>query len=166
MVKAKKIGINVPYLMNIDYESKKIYMQYIDNSLKLRDFLNEFAKNVEKPVIFEMMGLVGSLIAKLHDADIIHGDLTTSNLMIKSEDYSNMKKIDDYAIYVIDFGLSYQKNTVEDKAVDLYVLERAFLSSHPNQESEFEAILKGYEKSAYKGPLIIAKLSDGIFFCY
>ena len=161
MVKARKLGLDVPYLMNIDYDTKKIYMQYIEKAIKLRDFLQEYAKNLDQTIVIEMMNSVGSIIAKLHDADIIHGDLTTSNMMIKCDDHSTIKKKDEYAIYVIDFGLSYQKNTVEDKAVDLYVLERAFLSSHPNQDKEFDAILKGYEKSAYKGPLIIAKLSEG-----
>jgi tRNA A-37 threonylcarbamoyl transferase component Bud32 len=36
---------------------------------------------------------------------------------------------------LIDFGLSYMSHLPEDKAVDLYVLERAFLSTHPNTEA-------------------------------
>ena len=52
---------------------------------------------------------------------MIH-DLTTSNMLLRdSED-----------IVLIDFGLSYISSLVEDKGVDLYVLERAFLSCHPN----------------------------------
>lgn len=35
----------------------------------------------------------------------------------------------------IDFGLGSQKPLVEDKAVDLYVLERAFLSTHPHSQA-------------------------------
>ena len=31
----------------------------------------------------EVMGLIGSEIAKMHKADIIHGDLTTSNMIIR-----------------------------------------------------------------------------------
>ena len=38
---------------------------------------------------------------------------------------------------MIDFGLSYLKKSVEDKAVDLYVLEKAFISTHPEREQEF-----------------------------
>ena len=37
--------------------------------------------------------------------------------------------------YFIDFGLSCTSSLVEDKAVDLYVLERAFLSTHPESDS-------------------------------
>eukprot|EP00330_Aristerostoma_sp_ATCC50986_P006793 CAMPEP_0114581012 /NCGR_PEP_ID=MMETSP0125-20121206/5164_1 /TAXON_ID=485358 ORGANISM="Aristerostoma sp., Strain ATCC 50986" /NCGR_SAMPLE_ID=MMETSP0125 /ASSEMBLY_ACC=CAM_ASM_000245 /LENGTH=63 /DNA_ID=CAMNT_0001772881 /DNA_START=386 /DNA_END=577 /DNA_ORIENTATION=+ len=37
---------------------------------------------------------------------------------------------DDYVLYVIDFGLSSASAMLEEKAVDLYVLEKAFLSTH------------------------------------
>jgi TP53 regulating kinase-like protein len=57
---------------------------------------------------------IGEGIAKMHDMNVIHGDLTTSNMISKTGD----------GIYWIDFGLSCQSSNVEDKAVDLYVLER------------------------------------------
>ena len=69
-----------------------------------------------------VMRSLGRVIAQMHAHDIIHGDLTTSNFMLRAENN----------VVVIDFGLSTQSNLPEDKAVDLYVLERAFLSSHPN----------------------------------
>ena len=42
--------------------------------------------------------------------------------------------VESLQIALIDFGLSYVKNSAEDKAVDLYVLERAFVSTHPALE--------------------------------
>lgn len=74
---------------------------------------------------------LGNILAKMHDIDLIHGDLTTSNILI-SKNFTDKSIV----LYFIDFGLSFQRNTIEDKAVDLYVLERAFLSSHPNMESQ------------------------------
>ncbi|KAG8802309.1 serine/threonine-protein kinase bud32 [Serendipita sp. 399] len=47
-------------------------------------------------------------------------------------------------LVLIDFGLSYQSSLVEDKAVDLYVLERAFASTHPESEGLFAAVLESY----------------------
>jgi len=50
---------------------------------------------------------------------------------------------------IIDFGLSSASLMAEDRAVDLYVLERAFDSTHPvqqGQEPHFDRVLKGYEK--------------------
>jgi len=93
--------------------------------------------------IGEIMGLVGSEIAKMHKADIIHGDLTTSNMMIRhpfaAKGPSHTKLV------LIDFGLAHTSSLVEDKAVDLYVLERAFASTHPDSEPMFFAVLEAYK---------------------
>jgi len=61
----------------------------------------------------------------LHSDSIVHGDLTTSNIIVSEG-----------GLYIIDFGLSYIRNNVEDFAVDLYVLEKAFLSTHPELEQD------------------------------
>ena len=66
---------------------------------------------------------LGRLINRLHEIGIIHGDLTTSNMIYNENN-----------IGLLDFGLSYTKSSAEDKAVDLYVLERAFISTHPQLE--------------------------------
>jgi len=71
---------------------------------------------------------------------------------------TKFKKIE--ALYFIDFGLSYPKSLVEDKAVDLYVLERAFLSTHPELEENFEYLLDNYMKSSKNGEKVIKKLND------
>lgn len=144
MTKARKFGINTPYVLFVDYENRKIYMQYVANSMKMRDFLNKdppeqsssffifsFFHTFLLLEILEIMDKIGQILAKMHDIDLIHGDLTTSNILI-TKSITEQSHI----LYFIDFGLSYQRNTIEDKAVDLYVLERAFLSSHPNMEKE------------------------------
>ena len=68
------------------------------------------------------MRLIGAAVAKLHDGGLIHGDLTTSNMMITTGG--------DDKLVVIDFGLSFNSTLFEDKGVDLYVLERALSSAH------------------------------------
>jgi Kae1-associated kinase Bud32 len=73
---------------------------------------------------------VGVAIGKLHDAEIVHGDLTTSNMIAKQESSGELGT----GVVLIDFGLGMMKPTQEDKAVDLYVLERAFISTHPGSE--------------------------------
>lgn len=60
-------------------------------------------------------------MAKLHDGGMIHGDLTTSNMIVRKADE---------ALVLIDFGLATIATLPEDKAVDLYVLERAITSAH------------------------------------
>jgi len=106
-----------------------------------------------------LMELIGVEIAKMHQADIIHGDLTTSNMMLrhplsfKSPPGAPIPT----ALVLVDFGLAYQSSLVEDKAVDLYVLERAFSSTHPDSEPLFASVLKSYEKQMGKDWVPIAR---------
>ncbi len=76
-----------------------------------------------------MARAIGSAIGKMHDAGVVHGDLTTSNIMIKES-----APEPGFLIALIDFGLALMQPSIEDKAVDLYVLERAFISTHPGCE--------------------------------
>jgi TP53 regulating kinase-like protein len=63
---------------------------------------------------------------------------------------------------LIDFGLSYQSALVEDKAVDLYVLERAFASTHPDSEPMFQSVLDAYQARMGKDwNAIKRRLDDG-----
>ena len=61
------------------------------------------------------------LLKKIHDLNIVHSDLTTSNMIVC-----------DGQVHFIDFGLSYTSYKIEDKAVDLHLLERALDSYHYN----------------------------------
>ena len=80
---------------------------------------------------------IGEQISKLHDNNIIHGDLTTSNMIVKEG-----------KVYFIDFGLGFISNKIEDKAVDLHLLKQALESKHhENWEESFNEILRGYNKS-------------------
>ncbi|KAF8585237.1 hypothetical protein K439DRAFT_1632757 [Ramaria rubella] len=97
--------------------------------------------------IDEVMRQMGVEIAKMHLADVIHGDLTTSNMMIRPLLSAEPLPSE---LVLIDFGLSFVSNLVEDKAVDLYVLERAFSSTHPDSEQWFQAVLESYAKQTGK----------------
>mmetsp|Transcript_10564 Transcript_10564/g.33470 ORF Transcript_10564/g.33470 Transcript_10564/m.33470 type:complete len:263 (-) Transcript_10564:398-1186(-) len=80
---------------------------------------------------------VGEAVAALHDLGVVHGDLTTSNMYLDESDH----------ITLIDFGLAFKSTTVEDQAVDLYVLERALLSTHAAAEATNNRILESYYES-------------------
>ena len=91
------------------------------------------------------MASIGHSIGRMHAIEVIHGDLTTSNMLLRSSSPPS--------IVLIDFGLSYVSALVEDKAVDLYVLERALASTHPEDEAKdkkdryIEKILQAYSKT-------------------
>jgi serine/threonine protein kinase len=130
-----------------------------------------------------MASLIGSQLALLHLADVIHGDLTTSNMMLRPSasgayDLVRCRHLSCLASdcladrdpetcasqVMIDFGLAYMSTLWEDKAVDLYVLERAFSSTHPGSEGIFETILGAYEKGLGKSWKEIGrKLEEGAF---
>ncbi|CAO3697125.1 unnamed protein product [Umbelopsis ramanniana] len=94
---------------------------------------------------------IGAALAKMHDVDVVHGDLTTSNLMLRDDNQS---------LVIIDFGLSYVSKLPEDKAVDLYVLERAFSSTHPKTEAVFERILASYKSHSKQAKPTLNKLEE------
>ncbi len=83
-------------------------MQFLQGK-KLKDYLN--SKELTHQGINEVLEKLGKVVQRLHDLGVIHGDLTTSNMIYLDQE-----------IYLIDFGLSHIKNSIEDRAVDLYVL--------------------------------------------
>ncbi|KAG5652109.1 hypothetical protein H0H81_006283 [Sphagnurus paluster] len=121
------------------------------------DRLKEYGVSIEI-----LMSLIGIQIAKMHSADIIHGDLTTSNMMLRHpSSWMSSDSGISTELVLIDFGLSYISSLVEDKAVDLYVLERAFSSTHPDSEPLFASVLNAYAKQLGKDwPPISRRLDD------
>ncbi|MFQ6055227.1 MAG: Kae1-associated kinase Bud32 [Methanosarcinales archaeon] len=121
---ARKCGIPTPIIYDVeDYEIK---MEYIKGE-PLKKILN-----------LELSRKVGELVGYLHNCGIIHGDLTTSNLILSS---TNNK------IYFIDFGLSYYDKTVEARGVDVHVLFQTFESTHREPDKLRNAFSIGYKKT-------------------
>ena len=127
-----------------------------------------------------LMGKIGKALGRMHEIGVVHGDLTTSNMMLRPVDRSlagsavdvngksalgdedgEIWKSLDGEIVLIDFGLAAQSVQDEDKAVDLYVLERAFGSTHPESEEGFQEVLKVYGES-YKGAKVVLKRLEGV----
>ncbi len=119
--------ISVPKIIKADERAKEIDMQFIEGK-KLSEHL-DLLQNKQ-----EVMELVGNETAKLHDADIIHSDLTTSNMILA-----------DKKVFFIDFGLSFHSTRIEDRAVDLHLLKQALEAKHFLYHAElFNSFLKGY----------------------
>ena len=116
----------------------------------LRDHIQKLDPNEDKMVLTALAQEIGTILAKMHNCNIIHGDLTTSNMIYGLEGQ----------LTLIDFGLSCVSGLVEDKGVDLYVLERAFLSTHPNTEDIFQELLQSYSREAKDTKAVLAKLDE------
>ena len=93
---------------------------------------------------------VGRAVAKLHDGGVVHGDLTTSNMIVR----------EDGELVLIDFGLAYTTALAEDKAVDLYVLERAISSAHSARSTLFQAVLDEYRRGSRHWTPTLQKFSE------
>jgi TP53 regulating kinase-like protein len=101
-----------------------------------------------------LMRRIGGAVGRLHAVGVVHGDLTTSNMMLAPEKGGAAAGEEgglEGEIVLIDFGLAAQTVQEEDRAVDLYVLERAFGSTHPREEGMFGEVLEGYREAFPKG---------------
>lgn len=132
-------------------------MEYINNANTLKSYIEKMLlDNIDEKLWLNWIGkALGILLAKLHMKNLIHGDLTTSNILVNNEIFDKHKLKDDKDVsegfVFIDFGLARTDTTAEDKAVDLYVLERSLLSSHSQVPTLFSIILNSYEKSIVDG---------------
>jgi len=157
--------INVPKIIKIDEKIKEIEMEFI-NGKKLSDNLDNFPLKQQEAICRE----IGKEVAKVHDWDLIHGDLTTSNMILVESsqlaqekmmkvdvandklnktikpniDITNMKD-NNFKIYLIDFGLGFHSSKIEDKAVDLHLIKQALESKHfKHFQALFKAFLSSY----------------------
>ena len=141
---AKRCGVLTPLVYDIDKKGKSIVIENIDGII-LKDVFDEAEVN-EIKLFCEK---IGDNIAKLHNCGIIHGDLTTSNMILLGDD-----------IVFIDFGLGKISDLIEDKGVDLLVFKKALYGIHYNVAREcFQSILKGYI-NANDYDKILAKLKN------
>ncbi len=130
LIKVKKYGINCPQVYDIDHENSTIIMKYIRGS-KLKEILS----NMDAMKKREYFRMIGHSIAILHKNGHVHGDITTSNLIVTEKEN----------IFLIDFGLHEYSDSLEDKSVDLHLFKRVLISSHGKDfETCFNAFLEGY----------------------
>lgn len=153
LTKCNSFGICTPTLYSMEAKENKLYLEYIDSPL-LKDLiaLQELDRTGNDTNLTIVIEDIGKQIAIMHNNDVIHGDLTTLNIMVNENRQQGI---------FIDFGLSYISHLAEDKAVDLYVLERAIISSHPNMAYLFsDKLLPAYANSSKQSNAILSKLKE------
>ncbi len=127
--KLQEMNFPSPALRDFSDKRMSIVMDFVPG-VKLRDVLEQ------REQVMDIGKEMGQRIAKLHAANIIHGDLTTSNMIL----HETLNEV-----HFIDFGLSFFSEKVEDKAVDLFLLDRALETTHAAKYQElFEAVIEGY----------------------
>ena len=136
---ARRCGVPVPILYGVD--SFSIRMERVKGT-PLKFVIDEIEALAET---------VGTVVGKIHENHIIHGDLTTSNMIYAA---------DEDKLYLIDFGLSYSDSGLESKGVDVHVLFQTFDSSHKNPSLLKELFAKGYRKSCKEADNILKRADE------
>ena len=128
---AKKARVPTPMVYRVDIEGATIVMELIEGE-QLKKILGKAPKKKRK----ELCLRIGEAIGRLHKHGIIHGDLTTSNMVLSESD----------RIFFIDFGLGEKTQELEAKGVDLHLMKRALQSTHFQIALEcFKSIIEGYQ---------------------
>ncbi|KAF2648965.1 serine/threonine-protein kinase bud32 [Lophiostoma macrostomum CBS 122681] len=190
LVRVRKEGIKVPAVLGGDWENGWLVLEWVGGST-VRRVLDGWVESVQRRLadaeggreqveqpdleaqvggeeeILDLMRRIGRAVGKLHGIGVVHGDLTTSNLMLRPTPKANVAEktgqLLDGDIVLIDFGLASQTTTQqqdEDRAVDLYVLERAFAATHPSAEPLFQEVLKEYGESYNGAKKVLKRLAD------
>lgn len=130
---ARRAGARTPTLLGINPDEYSIVMTFIKGSLA-RDMLDLLNRDVTRPVLEHL----GYQVGLLHESGMAHGDLTTSNVIVDSGLQTT----------IIDFGMSFHTEEVEDLGVDIHLLERSVTASHAlDSESCLRAVSRGYAGS-------------------
>lgn len=136
LVSARK-AISTPHILDVDTVENVIVMEYIDGS-KIKNLFDRGER-------LELGRKIGEQIRRLHENDLIHNDLTTSNMILK-----------DGKIYFIDFGLGFKSKRLEDRAVDVLVFKKMLKSTHWKY---FDKIWKEFCEG-YKDRKVLGKVTE------
>jgi TP53 regulating kinase-like protein len=136
MHRAKEAGVSTPTIFMVDVADTNIIMEYVEGK-QVKQVLNDFSPSKR----LRLCRHIGILIGRLHNSGIIHGDLTTSNMILTPTG----------KVFFIDFGLGEFSTELEIRGVDLHLLKRALQSTHYRYAKEcFEAVTEGYAKAVGK----------------
>ncbi|MDH5795305.1 MAG: KEOPS complex kinase/ATPase Bud32 [Candidatus Bathyarchaeota archaeon] len=130
--RAKKAGVPAPVIFMVDLAEAAIVMEFVEGK-QVKQVLN----GLQQEERVHLCRRIGRLVGRLHSNGIIHGDLTTSNLILTPQG----------KIVFLDFGLSEQTGELEARGVDLHLMKRALNSTHYRHAGEcFGAIMEGYKE--------------------
>ena len=129
---AKEAGVSTPTIFMVDVADSTIIMEFIEGK-QVKQILEDLSVKDR----CHLCQRIGELIGRLHAYGVIHGDLTTSNMILNP--YGK--------IVFVDFGLSERSKEVEAQGVDLHLMKRALQSTHFRHAQEcFEEVMKGYTR--------------------
>jgi len=133
---AKRAGVPTPIVYEVDRIGMRIVMEFIEGR-QVKQVLDKLGKGERR----KLCQTIGRQIARLHRAGMVHGDLTTSNMIVNS----------DGKVYFVDFGLGGYDPSTEERGVDLHLLRRALQSIHFRiADQAYAAVIAGYREELGK----------------
>jgi len=127
---AKEAGVAAPFLYFLDPPGATLVMEFVEGPR-----LKEVAETEERSTVIRYFEDLGARVAKLHAAGLMHGDVTTANVIVRGGE-----------LIFIDFGLSIHSLRVEDHAVDLRLIKETLTGAHSAIAGPaVEALMRGYE---------------------
>jgi TP53 regulating kinase-like protein len=138
LAEACRQGVAVPRVL--EEQAYDIILEKIDGAM-VKEVLDKNANSLCRKI--------GESVARLHSAGIIHGDLTTSNMLVNNN-----------GLYLIDFGLGFMSQKPEDKATDLHVLHETLASTHPGVKNAWKIVLKAYVKNYNGSSRVLSSLNN------
>ena len=127
---AKKAGVPTPTIFLVDMKNASITMEFVEGK-QVKQVLRDVSNKEKQELCFR----IGEIIGKMHKNGVVHGDLTTSNMILSGEG----------KIFLVDFGLGEKNGELEARGVDLHLMKRALQSTHYQIASAcFEYVVKGY----------------------
>ena len=135
MSEARRHGVLTPIIC--DVSRFELRMEMIVGE-KLKDIINQ-----------ELSEMVGETVGRLHRGGIVHGDLTTSNMILTRG-----------KICLIDFGLSFYEKTVEAQGVDVHVYFQTLESTHDQPEELMEAFVAGYTRTYPQADAVLQRVKE------
>ena len=170
LAKCRRDGLRVPAVYAVDEAAGWLMLEWIDGEPVRRSINARLGRRTEgieaDAELAALMRKLGAAVGQMHATGIVHGDLTTSNIMLRpwpaqaANGHSDEGASLEGDIVIIDLGLASGSVSDEDRAVDLYVLERAFGSTHPRAECLFGEVLDAYGQSFKQAPIVLKKLED------
>lgn len=134
MAEARAAGVAVPVIYDIDLVDNRIVMEFLDGPTV------KAVLDAGGPEAHAAAKEIGRIAGRLHRAGIVHGDLTTSNMVLR-----------DGRIVMIDFSLGGKDDGTEARGVDLHLLKEALTSAHKNAVAYYRDALAGYRESFGRG---------------
>lgn len=141
---ARNAGVRTPVIYDVDILDGSITMEYISGE-RVREIIDS-----EPERIPGVCAMIGESMAKMHNAGVCHGDLTTSNMILT----------DSGELCIIDFSMGATRCDIEGKGVDIHLLERAFASSHSESAHAFGLVLDSYVKHVNGAEEILRRVED------